>query len=361
MADPHPPELFIRDVRPYHAFNLGVGVTAMKLGLLFTGAESLEAMVTLGRAAEAAGFDALRMVEAYRSAWVPLTALAGATSRVDLGPWVLNAYARSPFMTGLTALDFNALCGGRLTLGLGGGNRVINEEWQGIPHESVLTRVAEQTEILRRMAHAPAGSLVEFKGRIHSIRWRAIHAPRPFPIFLAAIFPAMLRVAAKHADGIAGGATLSAEFLRAKLQVSASNYATEAGRDPASLRWKAVHFAAIHEDERIAHAAARAAIAGLFHPLPHPYYAWTLREQGFGGVVDALERDAGVLPIESLQRHIPDELIQRCCLAGTLDDCRRQLAAFTPLLEELLLIDVLPAEHRGGELSTLFELRKPAV
>ena len=88
----------------------------MKLGMLFIGSEPIDTLGALGRAAEDAGFDALRMVEAYRSAWVPLTALAGATSRVDLGPWVLNAYARSPFMAGLTALDFNALCGGRLTL-----------------------------------------------------------------------------------------------------------------------------------------------------------------------------------------------------------------------------------------------------
>jgi alkanesulfonate monooxygenase SsuD/methylene tetrahydromethanopterin reductase-like flavin-dependent oxidoreductase (luciferase family) len=328
----------------------------MKLGMLFTGAEPIDTLVALGSAAESAGFDALRMVEAYRSAWVPLTALASATSRVDLGPWVLNAYARSPFMTGLSALDFNDFCEGRLTLGLGGGNRVINEEWQGIPHEAVLTRIFEQTEILRRMANAPAGSLVEFKGKIHSIRWRAIHPPRPFPIFLAAIFPAMLRVAAKHADGIAGGATLSAEFLQSKLQTSAAKHAADAGRDPSSLRWKAVHFAAVHEDERIAHAAVRAAIAGLFHPLPHPYYAWTLREQGFGTVVDALERDAGILSMESLQRHIPLELIQSCCLAGTEETCRRRIEDYAPLLEELLLIDALPVEHRGNVLSTLFRL-----
>ena len=331
----------------------------MKLGMLFIGSEPIDTLGALGRAAEDAGFDALRMVEAYRSAWVPLTALAGATSRVDLGPWVLNAYARSPFMTGLTALDFNALCGGRLTLGLGGGNRVINEEWQGISHEAVLTRISEQTEILRRMAHAPAGSLVEFKGKVHSIRWRAIHPPHPFPIFLAAIFPAMLRVAAKLADGIAGGATLSAEFLQTTLQVSAANHAADAGRNPAALRWKAVHFAAVHEDEGIAYAAARAAVASLFHPLPHPYYAWTLREQGFGTVVDALERDAGILSMENLQKHIPLELIQRCCLAGTEKTCLRRIEDYAPLLDELMLIDVLPVEHRGNVLSTL--LRLPAA
>ena len=100
----------------------------------------------------------------------------------------------------------------------------------------------------------------------------------------------------------------------------------------------------------------RAAVASLFHPLPHPYYAWTLREQGFGTVVDALERDAGILSMESLQRHIPLELIQSCCLAGTEETCRRRIEDYAPLLEELLLIDALPVEHRGNVLSTLFRL-----
>lgn len=201
----------------------------MKIGMLFTGAETLEAIVQTGRAAEAAGFDSLWMVEAYRSAWVPLTALAAATSRVTLGPWVLNAYARSPFLTGLTALDFNALSNGRLELGLGGGNRQINEEWQGIGHTAVLSKIADQTRILRLMREAAAGSLVEYTGKIHRIRWRAVHPPRPFPIFLAAIFPAMLKVAARIADGIAGGATLSTEFLRDRLQREASQHAEAAG------------------------------------------------------------------------------------------------------------------------------------
>jgi len=312
--------------------------------------------VALGRAAEAAGFDALRMVEAYRSAWIPLTALAAATRRVDLGPWVLNAYAHSPFMTGLSALDFNALSDGRLTLAIGGGNRVINEEWQGIPHESVLTKLREQTEILRRMAETPAGSLVEYRGKLHSIRWRAVHPPRPFPIYLAAIFPAMLRIAARHADGIAGGATLSPEFLQHRLQAEAAQHATDAGRSPTALRWKAVLFAAVHPDERVAHAAARAAVAGLFHPLPHPYYAWTLREQGFGTVVDKLESEAGHVPMEALQKHIPEELVARCCLAGTLEACRRRLNDYAPLLEEVLLSDVLPVAQRGGVPSTLLDL-----
>lgn len=102
----------------------------MDLGMLFMGTGApLRDYVTLAQQAEAAGYASVRMVEALRSGWVALTAMAAATSRVRLGPYVLNAYARSPLVTGMTAVDFNEFSDGRLELGIGGGNRLINEQW----------------------------------------------------------------------------------------------------------------------------------------------------------------------------------------------------------------------------------------
>jgi alkanesulfonate monooxygenase SsuD/methylene tetrahydromethanopterin reductase-like flavin-dependent oxidoreductase (luciferase family) len=66
-------------------------------------------MVTIGKKAEEAGFDSLYVTEAWRSGFVPLTALALATQRVRLGPYVLNAYGRSPLLTGMGAIDLDEL------------------------------------------------------------------------------------------------------------------------------------------------------------------------------------------------------------------------------------------------------------
>jgi 5,10-methylenetetrahydromethanopterin reductase len=60
---------------------------------------------------------------------VPLTALATTTQRIRLGSYVLNAYGRSPFITAMAAVDLDELSGGRLVLGVGGGNKIINEQW----------------------------------------------------------------------------------------------------------------------------------------------------------------------------------------------------------------------------------------
>jgi alkanesulfonate monooxygenase SsuD/methylene tetrahydromethanopterin reductase-like flavin-dependent oxidoreductase (luciferase family) len=77
---------------------------------------SLRDMVAISKEAEAAGFDSLYVTEAWRSGFVPLTAIAVATERVRLGTYVLNAYGRSPLLTGMSAIDLDELSRGRFLL-----------------------------------------------------------------------------------------------------------------------------------------------------------------------------------------------------------------------------------------------------
>ena len=101
----------------------------MRLGILLLGDLSIRVAVAVARDAEAAGLDSVHQVEAYRSGFVPLAAIAAATSRIGLGTYIANAYGRSPFLTALSALDLDELSGGRFTLGV--GSRHLNEQSRG--------------------------------------------------------------------------------------------------------------------------------------------------------------------------------------------------------------------------------------
>ncbi len=317
----------------------------MKLGLLFTGGLPIADLLSLGRKAETTGFSSIYMAEVYRSAWVALTALAGATHRVTLGTYVLNAYARSPLLTGMTAIDFNELCGGRLLLGIGGGNRIINEEWQGIAHARVLTKMREYVEIMQQMACAQAGKPIEYAGKVHHMRWTPVvgSAAERFPVYLAAVFPAMLQIAATIADGIAGGATLSSRYLRDYVLPTATEFAIQAGRDPTGLRIKTVMFTAVSPDRAHARQAARAALCSLFAPLPHPYYEYTMREQGYSSVVDKLRQLSTAGDPSAAHAAIPEAMLDELTIAGTPSECRAQIQRYTGLVEELILINAMPA------------------
>ena len=210
----------------------------MRRGLIFPGGGMAQRdMIQIAREAEAAGLDALYVTEAWRSAFVPLTALALSTERVRLGTYVLNAYGRSPFITGMSAVDVDELSGGRLMLGVGSGNRFINADWQGVPHERPYRKMTEYVELLRQIFHTRAGERVVYEGEIHRMNWVPAVTPlrADVPIYLSAVFPRMVKVAGRVADGLALGAILSAEYARDVIQPAARAAAEEAGRDPHRL------------------------------------------------------------------------------------------------------------------------------
>ncbi|MBM4382561.1 MAG: LLM class flavin-dependent oxidoreductase [Deltaproteobacteria bacterium] len=326
-----------------------------RLGVAFTGGGmSVAQLVAIGRRAEEAGVDSLYLTEAWRSAWISLAALACATKRVRLGPYVLNAYGHSPFLTAMSAIDFDDLSQGRLLLGVGGGNKVINEEWQGIPHERVLTKMAEYVTLLRQVARTRAGERIEFAGKVHRMRWTPAVDPRPapFPVYLAAIFPRMIEVAGRCADGLACGALLSAEYHREVIRPAAEKAAATANRDPRALGIVTGILTAVDADRERARRAAREAIVGLFAPLPHPYYEFALREQGFSAVADAALRWANGGSREAAVDAIPDACLDRLALAGTPAECAKRIADYAGVVDELVLTNVLPP--RGADPAEAF-------
>lgn len=316
----------------------------MDLGLAFTGGGmGMGDLVALGRRAEENDFDAVYLTEAWRSAFVPLAAMAGATERVRLGSYVLNAYGRSPFVTAMAAVDLDELSGGRLVLGVGGGNKVINEQWQGIPHARVLTKMEEYVTLLQRAARTGIGERLDYEGKVHSMHWvPAVDPVRPFPVILAAIFPRMVDVAGRCADGLACGAVLSAEYLRDVIRPAACKAAVGADRDPDALRFLTGALVCVDEDRERARRCARESICALFDPLPHPYYEFTLREQGFSAAADAALQYMPAGQLDRAVDAIPDECIDRVVIAGTPEDCKERLTAYEEAVDEVVCVNVTP-------------------
>lgn len=315
----------------------------MDLGILFIGGDlTVTDQAIIAQQSERSGFKSLYMAEAYRSAWVPMTVMAAATTTIRLGSYIINAYGHSPLMTALSAIDFNEFSKGRLVLGVGGGNHQINEKWHGIPHERVLTKMREYVEMLKLVSHSQIGDHVTYEGQIHSIDWTAVTevTEKPFPVYLAAVFPRMMRVAAQVADGIAAGATVSAEYLQKKIKPKAAEYAAIVNRDPASIGWKVGSLIAIDQDRERARRLAREGICSLYAPLPHPYYEFTMREQGFGSIVDRLMELMPQGKLEESVKTIPDECVDRLTIAGTVEDCREQLKDYENVVDEVLLLNM---------------------
>jgi alkanesulfonate monooxygenase SsuD/methylene tetrahydromethanopterin reductase-like flavin-dependent oxidoreductase (luciferase family) len=324
----------------------------MKLGLIFPGGGmQIREMTVIGQAAEEAGFDSLYVTEAWRSGFVPLIALAMTTQRVRLGTYVLNAYGRSPLLTGMSAIDVDELSGGRLLLGVGSGNRHINEDWQGIPHVEPYQKMKEYIECLKQIVRARGGAAMAYEGKIHRMHWTPAVDPlrESIPIYLSAIFPRMIKVAGQVADGVAIGALNSPEYIRAVLQPRVQEAAAQAGRDPRALGYLMAIFVSVSEDREHARQTAREAICRLFSPLPHPYYDFLLREQGFSAAADAARKLVPQGKLKQAAEAIPDDAIDRLTIAGTPAECRQRIAAYEGMVEEVICVNVSHVTTQGSD------------
>src|SRR5712691_6343958 len=173
----------------------------MAVGCFVSTGRSLDAAVERVRLAESLGYEAAYVTHiAGRESLTVVTAYARATERIRVGTGVVPIYTRTPATMAQTTVTIDELSGGRLTLGLGVSHRPVVEGWHGQTIDRPVAEMREYAGIVRAILRGddpPAGE-----------KWRTgFHLsgldPRPqLPLYIAALSPAMLRLAGEIADGV---------------------------------------------------------------------------------------------------------------------------------------------------------------
>jgi F420-dependent oxidoreductase-like protein len=185
----------------------------MRLGLNFGyWASGPSDNVAVAQEAERLGYHSLWTAEAYGSdAVTPLVWLAAHTHRINVGTAIMQMPARTPAMTAMTAATIDLLTGGRFLLGIGASGPQVVEGWHGVVYGKLLTRTREYVSILRQVLKREQP--LEHHGEYYDIPVQGgtglgkplkliVHPLRPdIPIYLAAIGPKNVALAAEVADG----------------------------------------------------------------------------------------------------------------------------------------------------------------
>jgi F420-dependent oxidoreductase-like protein len=170
--------------------------------------------VALAQEADRLGFHSVWTAEAYGSdAVVPLAWIAAQTQNINVGSAILQMPARTPAMTAMTATTLDLLSDGRFLLGLGLSGPQVVEGWHGEPYGKPLGKTREYVEIVRTILRREKP--LEHAGEHYQIPYRGpdatglgkplkliVHPKRAdIPIYLAAIGPKNVALAAEIADG----------------------------------------------------------------------------------------------------------------------------------------------------------------
>jgi F420-dependent oxidoreductase-like protein len=170
-------------------------------------------LVPLALEAERLGFDSVWAAEAWGTDAVTVLAwVAASTSRIKVGSAIMQIPGRTPSNTAMTAATLDLMSGGRFLLGLGTSGPQVVEGWHGEPWGKPLVKTREYVEIVRA---ALRREVVGHEGEHYRIPYDGPGATglgkplklmvRPLradiPIYLAAIGPKNVALAAEIADG----------------------------------------------------------------------------------------------------------------------------------------------------------------
>lgn len=285
--------------------------------------EGLEPAAQDARLSEQLGFDGAWNSEANSDAFLGLVLAAEHTRRIQLGSSVAVAFSRSPMTVAYQAMDLQRYSQGRFVLGLGPQIRPHIENRFSMTWSKPAARMRDYVAALRSIWHSWAtGEELHHSGEFYT---HTLMTPNFIPpavpdsapkIYLAAVGPQMLRVAAEVADGLFVHPFLTERYLHDVLVPTVAAY-RPTGAAPLELALSP--FVALDETD---FEAVRTKMA--FYGST-PAYRPVLEAQGWG----ELQIDLNALSKQGRWDQMPalitDEMVHAMCSAGDAQEVAEDL------------------------------------
>ncbi len=171
--------------------------------------EDLTEVPAAARRAEAAGYDGLLTSETKNEPFLPLAVAAVNTTRACLYTGIVIAFSRSPMVVAHAGWDLQSSSRGRFVLGLGTQVRAHNENRFSVPWNAPAPRIREYVEGLPAIWRCwERGEKLSYRGQHYKFTLMTPNfTPRStgqpmVPVTIAAVGPAMLRLAGELCDGV---------------------------------------------------------------------------------------------------------------------------------------------------------------
>jgi probable F420-dependent oxidoreductase len=169
----------------------------------------------------------------FHEIFVLFSHMAAITQSIEFVTGVLVLPIRETALVAKQAASIDVLSGGRVRIGVGVGWNEVESQAMNADFHTRGKRVEEQIEVLRLLWTKP---VVNFQGRWHNIPEAGLNpmpVQQPIPIWVGGYTEAVLRRAARLADGYFPAAR-PPDQAREVVETFRA-YAQEAGRDPDSL------------------------------------------------------------------------------------------------------------------------------
>ena len=249
-----------------------------------------------------------------------IAAVGHHTQNIRIGVAVTPVYTRSPSVLAASADAISQVIPGRFVLGIGSSSQTIMGQWNGIPLDKPRTRVKETAQLVRQMLK---GEKTDFKGEtLFSRGYRQTPAQNPPPIYIGALRPKMIEMAAEVGDGVIFN--LWPQGALPKMMEALKRGAQNAGKNWQDIEVVNRAMVLCTDDKALGREIFRAAFGPYYAtPVYNKFLAWA----GYEDAAKTIEEGWAEKNREKTAGALTDELIDEIAIIGTEDEIRARIQA----------------------------------
>jgi len=296
--------------------------------------EDLRNVGAAAKAIEAAGYTGVNTQENKHDPFLALAVACVATERIELHTNIAIAFARSPMISANVGWDLAAASGGRFTLGLGSQIRAHNERRFSVPWSPPAPRLREYVQAVRAIWAAWKGDgKLAYEGKHYRFTLMTPNfVPEPYDapaprIQIAAVGPAMMKVAAEECDGVNLHPFCTRKYLEQTILPILSEGMTKAGRAREAFDISGGGFVVTGKDDE--------AVAKLFEWVRYrvafygstPAYWPVFEAHGLGDLGPKLNAMTKAGQWNEIAAQIPDDVVHLFAAVGRHDQIVRAIEA----------------------------------
>lgn len=295
-------------------------------------AEDLNAVGPAARAIEAQGFSGVSTQENRQDAFLPLAVAATNTNSLELRTSIAIAFARSPMVAANMSWDIQRASKGRFTLGIGSQVKGHNVRRFSVPWSAPAPRMREYVQALRAIWDCWAnGTPLDYQGEHYQFSLMTPNfTPEPCEqgvpkVQIAAVGPAMMKVAAEECDGVMLHVFCTGKYLKEVIMPRLNKGLESSGRTRADFEISGGGFIATGADDEAVQKMFEWVRKRVGFYGSTPSYWPVFEQHGWEDLGHKLNDMSKKGQWDDMTQAVSDDVVHEFCVTGRHDQIKEQI------------------------------------
>ena len=292
-------------------------------------AHDLNVVGAAARAAEANGFSGISTQENRQDPFLPLAVAAAHTNSLELRTSIAIAFARSPMVAANLSWDLQRASNGNFTLGIGSQVKGHNIRRFSVPWSAPAPRMREYVQSIRAIWDCwQNGSALDYQGEHYQFSLMTPNfTPEPLAgalpnIQIAAVGPAMMKVAAEECDGVMLHAFCTRKYLDDVVLPKLEAGLDAKGKNRDDFEISGGGFVVTGEDDEAVNKMFEWVRMRVGFYGSTPSYWPVFEAHGWQDLGHKLNDMSKKGQWQEMTKEIPDDIVHRFCAVGRYSEIR---------------------------------------